>query len=798
MFRNFLTVAIRNLKRQFTYSVINILGLAVGMACSLVIFLYVYGELTYDRHYENADRIYRAGVSFFNIGQFANGPEQLKDKLQTEFAGIEAITHFQRNPQESLEVNGETFKEQVFYVDSSFFRVFSHNFISGSERIPFSNSKSIIITESIAEKFFKGENPVGKIIEVGKSKEPFAVSAIVKDQIANSHLKAKVWIPLDERNVSGKYWTSAAVYNYVLLRQNSTVADLRAALDKIIEKYVYPDSGSPKAKISLEDYIKDENSVKFFIHPLKDIYLKSKVSLELSPGGNETNIMIFGVVAMFILLLAAVNFINLSTARATRRAKEVGVRKSLGTSKARLVFQFLVESVLICLLSLVIALCLAELFTFIFYWVTGQQLSIRIWSSPISILLVIGFSILVGLLSGLYPALYLTQFQPVKVLKGNVYTGRSSTFRNSLVVFQFTISIALIVASIVIIRQLNYMSTKDLGFKQDNILTIDNISELKSKAIDWRDHLLQQPGVENASLHGGEPGNKSILSFYTYRTDEMTNDLTINTYIADANFVDLMGFKILQGRNFNADLTSDTASVILNEAAVRALNLGENPIGTVVNKTQKIIGVVADFHWESLRNNIAPMAIVMPDEKKSTYASYQLSVTIKSNAATEVISMMEGEWKERVPDEPFAYHFMDENFGAIVKKEQVMAKAIGFFTVLAIVISCLGLFGLSAYITDQRTKEIGIRKVLGATMPGIVIMLNKQFTLLVIIAMFIAIPASYYVADWWLSGFAYRTTINPVIFIFGGVVALIISYLTVAFHSVKAAQTNPVETLKCE
>jgi putative ABC transport system permease protein len=798
MLRNFFVVALRNLRRQLSYSVINILGLAVGMACSLVIFLYVYGELSYDRHYENAERIYRVGVSFFNIGQFANGPEQLKDKLESEFAGIEAITHFQRNPKELLKVNDESFKEEVFYVDSSFFKVFSHSFLSGSKENPLPTSKSIIITESIAEKFFNDRNPVGKIIEIGKNKEPYAISAILKDQPGNSHLKAKIWIPLDEKNVSGKYWTSAAVYNYVLLQRNSTMVDLRAALDKIIEKYVYPDSGSPKANISLADYIKDENSVKFFIHPLKDIYLKSKVSLELSPGGNETNILIFGVVAIFILLLAAVNFINLSTARATRRAKEVGVRKSLGTSKARLVFQFLLESVLICLFSLVIALCLAELFTFIFYWVTGQQLSIRIWSSPLSILLVIGFSILVGLLSGLYPALYLTRFQPVKVLKGNVYTGRSSAFRNSLVVFQFTISIALIVASIVIIRQLNYMATKDLGFNQDNILTIDNISELKSKAIEWRDHLLQQPGVTNASLHGGEPGNKSILSFYTYRTDEMPNDLTINTYMGDANFVDLMGFRILDGRNFDANLASDTASVILNEAAVRALNIGGNPVGTIVNKTQKVIGVVSDFHWESLRNDIAPLAIVMPDEKKSTYSSYQLALKVKSNSISEVLSLAEREWKQRVPDETFTYHFMDENFGAIVKKEEVMAKAIGFFTALAIVISCLGLFGLSAYITDQRTKEIGIRKVLGATMPGIVIMLNKQFTLLIIIAMFIAIPASYYAADWWLSGFAYRTTINPVIFIFGGVVALLISYLTVAFHSVKAAHTNPAETLKCE
>ncbi len=800
MFRNFLTVAVRNLKRQFTYSVINILGLAVGMACSLVIFLYVYDEWSYDRHYDNANRIYRVGVSFFNIGQFANGPQRLKEKLETEFAGIEAMTHFQRNGSEVIHIEDRSFTEVAYYVDTTFFRVFSYDFIVGDKANPFRSSRGAVITDAMAKKLFKEENVIGKIIGIGKKNEPYVITGIVKDPVSNSHLKTQIWLSLDERAIASPYWTSAAVYNYILLRPKASEKDLRRALDKVIEKYVYPDSGSPKAKISLESYIKDENSVKFIIHPLTEIYLKSKVSLELSPGGNETNVMIFGVVSSFILLLAAVNFVNLSTARATRRAKEVGVRKSLGTSKGKLVFQFLMESVLICLLSMVIALCLAELFTFIFYWVTGQQLAIRLWNNILSIAGVVAFSVGVGIISGLYPAFHLTKFQPIKVLKGNIYGGHSSNFRNVLVVFQFTISIALIIASSIIIRQLSYMSTKDLGFTEENVVTIDNIDELGSKAILLREQLRQHPGVINASLHGGEPGNKSIMSFYTYRTDEMENNLTINTYLADASYIDVMGFKILQGRNFNADLASDTASIILNEAAVKALNLDKDPIGAVINKTQKVIGVVSNFHWESLRNEIAPLAIVLPDERKSTYSAYQLALKLKlkSNAVADVLKTAEAKWKQNLSDEPFKYHFLDENFGQIVKKEQVLAKAIGFFTMLAVIISCLGLFGLSAYITDQRTKEIGIRKVLGATMYSIVIMLNRQFTILIIVAMMIAIPGAYYAADWWLSGFAYRTDINPLILISGGIIALVITYLTVAFHSIKASRTNPAETLKCE
>jgi putative ABC transport system permease protein len=794
MLKNYFTIAIRNLGRQFLYSFINIVGLAIGMACSLVIFLYVYGEWSHDRHFENGDRIYRIGVTFFNMGKFAKSPEALEDYLPNEFEGIEKLTSFQKHSANELFVGGQEFKESTYYVDSSFFDVFKYEFKEGNPSNAIAPS-SVVLTESMALKFFKDIHAVGRTLEIGKEKIPYTVSAIVKDPDHNSHLKARVWLSRDWKKRYGSGWSSAAVYTYVLLGENVGQIDLRAALNKVIEKHVHPSMSDRP----LDEYLKDENSVKFYIQPLHDIYLKSKFDMEVSPGGNETNMYIFAVTASFILILAAVNFINLSTARATRRAKEVGIRKSLGTSRGKLVWQFLLESVLICCLSMIIALGFSELFVFGFFWMTGQELSINLWSNGWSILGVLLFAVSVGLIAGIYPALYLTAFQPAKVLKGNVQPLKTQRFRNALVVFQFSISITLLITSAIIIRQLGFMDDKDLGFNEKNIVTIDNLFNLKASAASaLKNELLNIPGVTGASLHGGEPGSKAILAFYTYQTASMQNGLTINTYFGDEDYLDVLGFRLIAGRDFDRKLASDTASIIINEAAAKALDITANPIGAVVNGNQKIIGVVSDFHWESLRSSIAPVAILLQNEKSNTAAFSQLALKFENQNASTVIRAAEKKWKEMVADQPMPYHFLDENFGAILEKEQILGKAIGFFTALAIVISCLGLFGLAAYTTELRTKEIGIRKVLGATVGGIVILLNKQFTVLVVVSIAIAIPVSYYASSQWLNEFAYRIDLTVWIFLVGSVLGLVISYLTVAFHSIKASRTNPAETLKWE
>jgi putative ABC transport system permease protein len=796
MIRNYILIAIRHIKRQLLYSFINILGLAVGLACSLVIFLFVYNEWSHDRHFKNADRIYRVGISFFNMGQFANGPELLADVARNEFTGVRAFTRFQKNSEETVRAKNENFKDVVYYVDSSFFNVFSYQFIKGDAATAFADPNSAVITEAMAQKYFGTDKVIGEILEVGKERTPHRITGLVKDESAPSHLKASIWVSLDLPKDKQFYWTSASVYNYMLVDEAVSEDQVNRLLDQVVDKHVYPAQGQPQG-ISLEKYKADPNAVRFIVQPLTDIYLKSKLSLELSPGGNLANIQIFGAIAVIILVLAAVNFVNLSTARASRRAKEVGIRKSLGTSRSSLIAQFLLESVIISLVSMAMALAFAEIFGLLFHWITGQSLAINLVSGWTNLAAVLLFAITVGILAGLYPAFYMTNFETASVLKGTLKLSASSSFRNSLIVFQFCISIGLIICTIVIFRQMNYMEIKDLGFKQDNRISIDNLYHMKRDVVAYREFMKTQPGVVNATLHSGEPGSKAVMYFYTYQTAAMPEPLTINTYFGDDAYVDVMGYKLLKGRDFNKDLASDSASVILNQSAVEALGL-DDPIGAVVNKGMKVIGVVSDFHWESLRSQIGPLAILHRGDRMKDLPYTQLALEVKNGDTQAILKQAEERWKQLVPDESFAFHYMDDNFGAILKKEAVLAKAISFFTVLAIIISCLGLFGLSAYTAETRTKEIGIRKVMGASSANIMLLLNSQFTRLIIISAVITIPVVIYVCNTWLNTFAYHTDLSIWILLAGAVGGWMMSYATVLYHTMKAARSNPVETLKYE
>ncbi|HMI66575.1 MAG TPA: ABC transporter permease [Cyclobacteriaceae bacterium] len=792
MIRNYLLVIYRNLTRQFSYSFINIVGLAVGLSCSLVIFLYVYGEWNYDRGFAQADRIYRVGISFFNMGRFANGPEELLNVLPKEFAGIETATRISKDRDVTVKVNDKTFIEPVvYYTDTAFFHVFHFSFLAGDVRNVLKGPHEVVLTVKTAEKLFGKSDVLGEVLEIGKERTPYAITGVVEDPGFPTHLNAAMWISNQSMIKGERAWSSAAFYNYVLLKAGSTEADLNQALEKTIEKHVYPESGVPAGFKSLRDYKANENSVKFYVHHLQDIYLKSKLSLELSPGGNEMNSYIFSAISLFILVLAAVNFVNLTTARASGRAKEVGIRKTLGTSRGRLIVRFLVESVFTCTVAMVLALFLSEVFLVVFEYIAGNSLVSTVWTSPSSILLYFGFAFLVGILSGIYPAFYLTSFTPVKVLKGNVITSGGSGFRNVLVVFQFSVSITLIICTAIVLQQMRFIQTKDLGFDQQNVVTVDNGSLLGHSAESFKDELTKEAGVIQSSFHGGEPGSKRILSFYTYQTAAMEKAITINTYWGDADYVSLMGYRLLKGRTFSKDLASDTSGIILNETAVRVLGLGDQPVGAVVNKTQRVIGVVSDFHWESLRNSIAPTAIILSKEK------WQIGFRL-NHSIPGFLKKAEARWNELVPDEPFRYHFVDENFGELLQKEKVFGKAITFFTFLAIFISCLGLYGLAAYTAEQRTKEIGIRKVLGATAANIVLLLNKNFTRLVLLSIVIAIPAAIFIVSLWLEGFAYRTPVEIWAFAASILTAMIIAWTTVSYHSLKAALINPAETIKYE
>lgn len=792
MLRNFLTVALRSMSRQLSYSIINILGLAIGIACSLVIFLFVYGEWSYDRGYVNSERIYKVGISFFNIGNFGTGPEALLNALPAEFDGIETSTRVRRRGDMLVEIGDQEFHEpSLFFTDSNFFKVFHHDFISGRG---IQSPSDAILTESAALKYFGTTDVLGKSIKVDTEHKEFFVTGLVKDIDFNATVNGKVFVANNHLLTNDPNWSSAAFYNFILVKENFNAADIQAALDRLIASNVYPQNNFGFKTV--EEYKAAPISVKFFLHNLRDIYLQSKLNFEMTPGGNEANIYIFAATSMFILVLAAVNFINLTTARASRRAKEVGIRKTMGTSRKKLILQFLGESVMISSFAMILALMLSELFLVAFTYITGTPLLETIWKNPTTVLLFTLFSVLVGVCSGLYPAFYLTAFNPVRVLKGNMAASGGSSFRNALVVFQFAVSMILIVCTFVVQQQLHYIQTKELGFDQNNILTIDHIYAFKNKsaAEAYRSELAQQAGVQLSSHHMGEPGSKRFMSFSMYKTPMVQDPVSFNTYFGDSDYLGLLGVKIIKGRDFNKELKSDSASIIINEAAADVLGISDNPIGAKINDDQTVIGVVSDFHWESLHTSIAPVVFRLIREKD--YG--ELSFKLEPGHVRDFLAAAEEKWKDLMPSESFTYHFVDGNFSDLLKKDEVFGKAINFFTILAIFISCLGLYGLSAFTAEQRTKEIGIRKVLGASSSQIVLMLNRKFTILVVIAIVVSVPFASWLVSQWLDEFAYKITLGAGVFIFSIALALITAWITVSLHSVKASWVNPSEALKYE
>jgi putative ABC transport system permease protein len=693
-----------------------------------------------------------------------------------------------------LAIGPKLFANQpIYYADTSFFKIFDYEFSAGSADRVLVNTQEAVITEDVAITLFGSSEPIGETILVGKEKKPYTVTGVVRRQKFKTHLSwSGIWLSIHDQLTNSSDWLSASFYNYVLLSKKTKTSDLWAALDKVFEKNVFPESGVPNGYRTIESYKKDINSVKFYVHSLRDIYLESDLNAELAPGGSKKNIYTFGFISLVILVLAAVNFVSLTTAKSAGRAKEVGLRKALGTSQTKLIFHFLGEAAMTTLVSLVLALFLAEVLLFAFQFITGESLLPTIWINPGVVLLFCVFALFVGALSGIYPAFVLSAFVPAKVLKGNVTIVAGSHFRNGLVVFQFSISLVLITCAAIVYQQLRFMKAKDLGFDQSNIITVDKLEVLKSAAEPYQNELAQLPGVINTSVHFGQPGRNNFM-LWSYQTSSMQEPLSIKTICGDADYLSVMGMKLTSGRNVTRNLTSES-EIIINQAAAKALNLGPDPVGAVVNENMKVVGVVSDFHWESMRSQIAPLVIVgyVPPLVK------QLAIKVNPASSVDLLERAEAKWKEMAPGEPFEYHFVDENFANLVRAETFYGKVIATFTILAIFISCLGLYGLSAYTAEQRTREIGVRKVVGASVSEIVLLLSTKFTRLILVAALISIPLSFYLCAGWLETFAYRIEIGPGVFVFAVLSAVIIGWGTVSYHTLKAAFLNPIHSLKSE
>lgn len=689
------------------------------------------------------------------------------------------------------------------YADSSFFDVFTLQVIAGNAKTALIEPHSLVITEKVAKKYFNTTDAVGKTMLINDTGN-YKVTAVIENIPAQSHFNFDIFVPMiEDRDSNGDNWLSENWNTYVLLRKNADVKRLESQLDGFIEKYTGPMLKSVLNQ-GMDEFKKNGGFVKASLTPLADIHLHSNKMAEIDGNGNAQFVYIFSAIAVLILLIACVNFMNLSTARSANRAKEVGVRKVLGSLKKNLVAQFLTESMLISLIALVFALLIAWLLIPYFNQLAGKEIHTKILFQPSMLLSLIGLIIVVGLLAGSYPAFFLSAFQPIDVLKGKLAGGfKRSWLRNSLVVFQFSISIILIFGTVVIYNQLNYIHTKDIGYNRNKVLIINNTSALGEQAATFRNELLQVSGVQNATMSGFLPVNyyRSNDAFFTSPALDQKTAISLQNWAVDEKYVPTLGIQVVEGRNFSPEFLTDSNAIVINEAAAKFLatkDILNKKLYNFKDATLKslnewhIIGIIKNFNFSSLRDVITPLALKLGKDNSN------ISVRINAANTNGVIDQIKNKWQSMAAGQPFNYSFMDEDFNRLYTTEQRTGKIFITFAVLAILIASLGLFGLITYAAEQRVKEIGIRKVLGASVGHIAGMLSKDFLKLVLLSSAISFPLAWWAMHKWLQDFAYRVSISWWVFAVAGLLALFIALATISFQAIKAALANPVKSLRTE
>jgi putative ABC transport system permease protein len=834
MFRSYFTIAWRNLLRNKTNSLINIGGLAIGITCVIFIVLYVQDELGYDKGFGKTDRIYQVTLNANFGGQefnTSNTPPPVSISMQREFPEVEAYTRVYRMGNEvahnadPAQASHSFTEKNVWAVDSNFLQVFDYPMVEGDPASCLKKFHSIIITETAARKYFGKGPAMGKSLTLDEYQAPFVVTGVVKDLPSNVSLQFDMLMPVHDcwpvQHFSWS-WIWCQMTAYVVLKPQtagdaSAIARLESKFPPMVRKdaaHAFDRVGQP-----FDEFIKKGGRWDFHLQRLTDMHLHSAdLSTPLTNLGNIKYVYIFSFIALFVVVLACINFMNLSTAQAVRRAKEVGIRKVLGSLRGQMIRQFLFEALLYTGVATIIALLLVYALMGPFNGVSGKALVFQaifrhgIW------LFILGLSILTGLLAGSYPAFYLTSFQPVAVLKGGGLFAKSfanQLVRNGLVVFQFTISIGLIVCTLVVFRQLNYMQDRDLGLNKDNVLIFPNLEKLNDhgQSLSGKEETLRQqisgvPGVLSASLSTGSLADdySGFTDFYTPVTTGVTEplakDLTLTSFIADENLAPVLHLKIIQGRNFSRAF-ADSDAIIVNEKTVQTVGW-KDPIGKRLvypggnGQTFRVIGVVKDFNFRSLRANVEPFALFYPASK--TYHSNTDYIIAATDAkhTRDVLAQAEKKWKVFAPGIPFEYSFLDKNYEALYRSEQRIGGVFTIFTSLSILVACLGLFGLSVYTAERRIREIGIRKILGASTQNLVRLLSKDFLTLVLLSAVIAFPLSWWAMSHWLEDFAYRTSIGFGIFLMAGLMAVGIALFTVSFQAIRAATMNPSKSLKME
>lgn len=795
MFYNYLKIAFRNLSKHKGFTFINIIGLSLGLTCFILIAAYTIDELSYDKFHEHSDRIYRiVNVDTTDQQQgIARVGAPWAPMLKSQYPEIEDYSRLLRFGRSLFQYEDKQFYESKgFLVDSGFMNVFTYEWIEGNVEYALTQPYQMVMTQSFAQKYFGDESPIGKQILIDQS-QPYTVTGLMADPPQNGHFTFDFLASFDshdnwfktEININN-YWT------YLLLKPGTDINSLDQKIQQFYKAYVDTDGTSGSKPI---------------LQSLTSIHLTSNLQRELSANGDISRIYTLGTIAILILIIACINFMNLATARSSRRAREVGIRKVIGAKKKQLVIQFLGESIILCLIAFVFALALADLILPLFNEVAGKSITLNYWSQPLLSLGLLGIAILTGLISGSYPALFLASFQPIKVLKSNMGKIASGTLmRKGLVITQFTVSMILIVCAIIIYQQLQYVSHKDLGYQKDQLLVLsmsDNKvrTQIQPMIEEWK----QQSGILGIAGTSGLMGGGDWGMPLKYEGGAESDQISPRVFAVDHDYLKVHQMDLVNGRDFSKEISTDIGAFILNETAAE-LTPWEDPVGKFLERPvgrneegewtyQKgtIVGIVKDFHYHSLRDQIQPLAIfVEPDYVSS------LIIRLKADQIPETLDFINEQWSTNVPTHPIQYFFMDDLFNQMYMAENRLGKVVGIFASLAIIIACLGLFGLAAFTAERRSKEIGIRKVLGASVRNIIVLLSKDFAKLIAIALVISIPISIYFLKQWLENFAYRIEFNPIVFVYAGLGTTLLALLTISYQSIKAAQTNPINSLKDE
>ncbi len=806
MLRNHLKIAWRNLMKYKFISFINLFGLTVGLTCCLLILIYILNELSYDKYNKNADQVYRVTRTFYN----GNGDATLNLSavappfgyyFPTDFPEIKKMTRLLNTGNTSLRYKDKLINEHdVYFADENLFDVFTVNVLKGNPKTALNDPFSVMLTEETAKKYFGDEDPINKVIRANNQFD-VKVTGIYKAFPSNAHIHPNILVSFNTLKDSSVYgeeglrtnWGNNSFFTYLLLPKNYNIESMKARFPAFLDKHMANDYGG----------MQPSKLTKLDLQKLTDIHLYSHTDDEAEPNGDIKRVYIFSAIALFILLIACINYMNLSTARSALRAKEIGIRKVVGARKKELIAQFLSESVLITWSAIIIAFVLLYVTLPWLNKISAQTLSINIlmkWKVLVPLFL---SPFIIGIISGIYPALFMSSFQPVKTLKGLFKTGGSNiSFRKVLVVTQFAISIILIIATMVVFQQMRYVQKASLGYDKEHILTLPYYSQLNDQYESFRTSLMQNSNIKDVGCSSRIPTGRLLddMGASAPGSDSMVPvKAEIRFVAADYDFIPTYGIHMVAGRNFSRDYGTDTSNFVLNEAAIKAI--GWKSSQEAVGKNFKygsisghVIGVMKDFHFESLHQEIKPLILIMPGQFLYT----NISIKISSQNISSALATIKDTWQKYLPQFPYQYTFLDENFSKLYESEQRQQTIFSVFACIAIFIACLGLFGLSAFAISQRVKEIGVRKVLGADVTTIVALLSKDFLQLVIMAAIIACPVAWYAMHSWLQDFAYRINIKWWVFLLAALAALLIALLTVSFQAIKAALANPAKSLRTE